>query len=195
MALPGTFRCRRVLGTMQASSPTYVAVVTESAVSRRSPPRRKPGQYRIGPPDCRKSRLFPGGRAFALHRRAGDFARRTSANSKNTKHPLSLQNQRCGGRERPPYSSTVNGCRKGKQAVSRHAAVRYGIAPYNISSISPTKKHTPPSPHKTPPPKKQPPTPAPSLKKHKNPARQPFSLNGRRAGFSCQVLLAILGCI
>ena len=195
MALPGTFRCRRVLGTMQASSPTYVAVVTESAVSRRSPPRRKPGQYRIGPPDCRKSRLFPGGRAFALHRRAGDFARRTSANSKNTKHPLSLQNQRCGGRERPPYSSTVNGCRKGKQAVSRHAAVRYGIAPYNISSISPPKKNTPPSPHKTPPPKKQPPTPAPSLKKHKNPARQPFSLNGRRAGFSCQVLLAILGCI
>ena len=57
--------------------------------------------------------------------------------------------------------------------TSRHRKPgRYRIGPYNIS----TKIFIPP-------------------KKPETPARQPFSLNGRRAGFSCQVFLAILGCI
>ena len=78
--------------------------------------------------------------------------------------------------------------------TSRHRKPgRYRIGPYKISTkifIPPPKNqkrppHTKPKNQKT---KKAP-------QKTTTPARQPFSLHGRRAGFSCQVFLAILGCI
>ena len=74
--------------------------------------------------------------------------------------------------------------------TSRHRKPgRYRIGPYNISTkifIPPKKPETPPT-HKTQKPKNQ-----KSPPKTTTPARQPFSLNGRRAGFSCQVFLATL---
>ncbi len=73
--------------------------------------------------------------------------------------------------------------------TSRHRKPgRYRIGPYNISTkiFIPPKKTTNAPPHTKPQKPKKPP------QKTKTPARQPFSLNGRRAGFSCQVFLATL---
>ena len=75
--------------------------------------------------------------------------------------------------------------------TSRHRKPgRYRIGPYNISTkifIPPKKTRNAPHTHKTQKPKNQ-----KSPPKTTTPARQPFSLNGRRAGFSCQVFLATL---
>src|SRR5699024_4117110 len=65
-----------------------------------------------GAPACRGTTRFTFGCRFRLPCRAGDFARRTSANSKSMIRWLFFKNQRCGGVKTPPYSARQTLCRR-----------------------------------------------------------------------------------
>ena len=73
------------------------------------------------------------------------------------------------------------------RATANRADIESAPTIYPPKYLSPPKKPETPPTHKTQKPKNQ-----KSPPKTTTPARQPFSLNGRRAGFSCQVFLATL---
>ena len=99
----GCSRRREVRGTMRASSPTEVCGVVKFVVSRvATGPARFVGEGHgppAGPYTATFSRLVS---MFSPFRRAGVYARRTAANSKNMFRRPFFQRPPCGGVKPPP---------------------------------------------------------------------------------------------